>query len=81
MCVKIDFTGDSVQMSSRSFHKVFIMLLLPITSMRSPEGKRQVNVIYPGFLTNTFFCFLIAQRRKLFSILHARVPITLVHSK
>ena len=59
MCVKIDFTGYSVQMSSRSFHKVFIMLLLPITSLRSTEGKRQVNVIYPGFLTNTFFFFLL----------------------
>ena len=80
MCVKIDFTGDSVQKSSRSFHEVFIMLLPPITSMRSIEGKRQVNAIYPRFLTSTFF-FLTAQRRKLFSILHARVPITPVHSK
>ena len=57
VCVKIDFTGDSVQKSSRSFHKAFIMLLLPITSMRSIEGKRQVNGIYPGFLTSTFFFF------------------------
>lgn len=34
------------------------MLLLPITNMRSTEGKRQVNVIYPGFLDSTFFSFL-----------------------
>lgn len=65
VCVKIDFTGDSVQKSSRSFHEVFIMLLPPITSMRSIEGKRQENAIYPRFLTSTFFFFNCTEEKTL----------------